>query len=177
YSVTGMDLSETLVNCGTERYPNLHLQVGDMRNIPGKFDLILSLFTSFGYFDTDEENESVLHSVHQALNGEGVFWLDFLNAQQVETSIIPETVSQLSPEIGVIETRRIENNRIIKDIRFKKNGDVKEYHESVRLFTRGQLEEMFGRTGFRLIKNFGDYRGGPWTPDSPRTILVGRKIA
>ena len=175
YRVTGLDLSQILVTRGREKYPQLDLRVGDMRCIPGKFDLILSLFTSFGYFETDEENEEVLRSVYEALNPNGVYWLDFLNAQEVESNLVPESVSQFSPELRVIENRKIENGRIIKDIHFKNNGEEKCYTESVRLFTCSQLQEMFKRTGFQLEHCFGDYRGSQWTPESPRTILIGLK--
>ncbi len=175
YRVTGLDLSETLVARGREKYPQLDLKVGDMRHIPGKFDLILSLFTSFGYFETDEENEEVVRSVYEALNPGGVYWLDFLNAQEVESNLVPESVSQLSPEVRVIENRKIENGRIIKDIHFKNNGEEKCYTESVRLFTCDQLKKMFKKFGFQLKHCFGDYRGTEWTPESPRTIMVGIK--
>lgn len=177
YNITGLDLSETLIQHGKERYPNLDLKVGDMRSIPGTFDLILSLFTSFGYFEADDENEKVLASVYNALNPGGVFWLDFLNAQQVQDQFIPQSISQLTPEIQVLENRKIENGRIVKDICFKNNGMEKCYQESVRLFSRKQLEDMFHRIGFHVRNIFGDYQGQPWTTDSPRTILVGRKTA
>ncbi len=175
YDVTGMDLSETLIECGKERYPGLNLRTGDMRDIHGTFDVVLSLFTSFGYFDTDEENEKVFHSVSNALIPGGVFWLDFLNAGRLEDSLIPRSVTHPLPGVEVVENRKIENHRIIKEIRFTKNGEETLYKESVRLFTRPRLEQMFEGNGFRLIDGFGDYRGRPWTPGSPRTILVGRK--
>jgi SAM-dependent methyltransferase len=175
FRVTGLDLSEILVTHGREKYPQLDLRVGDMRSIPGKFDLILSLFTSFGYFETDEENEEVVRSVYEALNPNGVYWLDFLNAQEVESNRVPESVSQLSPEIRVIENRKIENGRIIKDIHFKNNGEGRCYTESVRLFTCDQLEKMFKKSGFHLEHCFGDYQGSQWTSESPRTILIGKK--
>lgn len=176
YSVTGMDLSETLVNCGKERYPGLELEVGDMRRIHGQFDAILSLFTSFGYFDSDNENEQVIQSVFYALNPGGAFWLDFLNAQQVEETLVPRSITDISPGIRAVENRKIENGRIIKDIYFSNHGEEKHYRESVRLFTCSQLEHMFQRTGFHITQRFGDYHGRSWEPLSPRTILVGRKI-
>ncbi|MCP5053821.1 MAG: class I SAM-dependent methyltransferase [bacterium] len=184
YRVLGLDLSETLVRFGKKREPDLDLVVGDMRTIPGHFDIILSLFTSFGYFESDEENERALQSVYGSLEPGGVYWLDFLNSLYVEKHLVPETVSTLSCDIEVLEKRKVEDGRIIKNIHFRrtnltsndnlKNGD-KFYKESVRLFSRGHLEQMFGNTGFRLIHRFGDYRGNPWKPDSERTILVGRK--
>jgi SAM-dependent methyltransferase len=184
YSITGLDLSETLIRIGKERSPQLELVVGDMREIPGHFDIILSLFTSFGYFDSDEENHAALQSVFHALNPGGMYWLDFLNPPYVETHLEKETLSQLPNGIEVLEKRKIENNRIIKDIHFRDiNEDnvkpvkhaEKEYKESVRLFSRDELEKMFERTGFRLVASFGDYKGNPWSTGSERTILVGRK--
>lgn len=175
YKVTGVDLSNTLISIGKERYPDLDLRVGDMRHIQGKFDLILSLFSSFGYFESDEENEKVLLSIYKALNPGGVFWLDFLTAQEVEKNLNPRGISRYSTHIEVEEIRKIENGRIIKDIHFKKNGEEKHYRESVRLFTRENLEEMFKRVGFEVKYCFGDYSGAEWTPDSPRTILIGTK--
>ncbi|MCI0471490.1 MAG: class I SAM-dependent methyltransferase, partial [Candidatus Aminicenantes bacterium] len=66
--IYGMDLSGTLLRNAKTKYPRLDLVLGDMRDIPflpGKFDLILSLFTSFGYFERDEENRLVLDSVYR----------------------------------------------------------------------------------------------------------------
>ncbi len=183
YSIIGLDLSETLIRFGKQRDPALDLVVGDMRAIPGHFDIILSLFTSFGYFDSDLENETVLHSVYAALRPGGIYWLDFLNPVCVEQNLVPETLTQISAGIEVLEKRKVENGRIIKDIHFRSVGvkeeeyEQKEYKESVRLFSREQLEEMFVRSRLQLLHCFGDYQGHPWSACSERTILVGRKIS
>jgi SAM-dependent methyltransferase len=173
--VLGLDLSKTLIKYGKKNDPQLNLVVGDMRNIPGRFNLILSLFTSFGYFDKDEENEHVIRSVYNSLNPGGIYWLDFLNRDYVEKSLVPENVSRLPSGINVLEKRKIAGGRIIKDIYFKKNGTEKCYRESVRLFTPQDLEHLFQKNGFRVENCFGDYSGNPCSPDSERTILVGKK--
>jgi SAM-dependent methyltransferase len=175
YRIVGLDLSESLLRYSRAKYPHLDLIRGDMRAIPGKFDIVLSLFTSFGYFNTKKSNMSVLHSIYCALNDYGVFWLDFLNKNYVETHLVQESRSRISSDIEVIEHRKIKNGRIIKDIYFRKNGDERTYKESVYMFSREQLEGMFNRVGFKNILCFGDYSGSEWTPDSPRTIMVGRK--
>lgn len=182
FRIVGLDLSETLIRFGKKRDPLLNLMVGDMRNIPGHYDYIFSLFTSFGYFDTDCENARALQSVYQALNPGGYYWLDFLNAPYVETHLVPESISRLLSGIEVVEKRKVENGRIIKDIHFQgdnltnnlTNGN-KNYQESVRLFSRESLETLFLETGFILLNTFGDYQGNPWHAGSERTILVGRK--
>jgi SAM-dependent methyltransferase len=175
FRVFGLDLSKTLVKCGKIKEPHLDLVVGDMRAIPGSFDLILSLFTSFGYFDSDRENMAALASVHRALNPGGIYWLDFLNSAYVKKNLAPQSRSLLPSGVQVLEKRRIEDGRIIKDIVFKNNGEEKYYKESVRLFSRDLLEQMFQTTGFKLLNCFGDYRGNAWSPDRERTILVGEK--
>jgi SAM-dependent methyltransferase len=175
YRVFGLDLSETLVKIGKQKKPYLDLMVGDMRAIPGWFDLILSLFTSFGYFDTDAENEAALSSVYQALNPGGYYWLDFLNDQYVKNNLVPETHTRLYSGIEVLEKRKIIKGRVVKDIHFKDNGVDKHYRESVRLFSPGCLEKMFHRVGFRIVRCFGDYQGSSCSPDTERAIIVGRK--
>lgn len=175
YRVLGLDLSETLIRRGKEKYPDLGLVVGDMRSIPGKFDLILSLFTSFGYFEEDRENRLVLDAVYAALNENGIFWLDFLNSTYVRHHLVPDNFSQISTDIHVREKRKIAGSRIIKDIYFKGNGTTTHYRESVRLYTRWELEEMLQEAGFSLEGCFGDYRGEAWSEDCRRTILYGRK--
>jgi len=179
YRVFGLDLSETLITIGKQREPRLNIMVGDMRAIPGSYDIILSLFTSFGYFDGDEENEAALRSVYRSIKPGGTYWLDFLNAQYVTKHLVPESVSYLPSGIEVRENRRIEGGRIIKDIHFRGaetngNGD-KHYIESVRLFSRQDLEQMLERTGFTVVDCFGNYRGAPCAEDSERVILVGEK--
>lgn len=184
--IRGMDLSETLLRSAKTKYPLLDLVLGDMRNIPflpAKFDLILSLFTSFGYFENDEENRQVVGSIYRCLKPGGVFWLDFLNADSIENNLVAESSYRISNSIQVLEKRKIMAGRIIKNIYFTKGAappagesmTIKNYHESIRLFTRDELIEMLQQAGFQAANCFGDYRGDPWSKESERTIILGRK--
>ncbi len=175
FQTTGIDLSPTLIERGKSRFPHLNLAVGDMRFITGKFDIILSLFTSFGYFDEDSENMVVLRSVSQALNPGGMYWLDYLNPGYVKTSLEPETVRELEPGLRVIEKRRIEGDMVIKDIVFESNNGEKHYQERVKLYEKAQLERMLCDAHLKPPGSFGNYDGGPWVPEGPRTILYARK--
>ena len=177
YNIFGLDLSETLIRIGKKNQAHLNLIVGDKRDIPGFFDLILSLFTSFGYFEDDSENFSVFQAVSNSLNPGGLFWLDFLNPAHVKKTLVPESVSRPLPGYEVGERRRIEAGRVIKDISIRANGESRHYHESVRLFERDDLEDMLSRSGLTVIDAFGDYSSAPWRPDSPRTLLISRRTA
>ncbi len=175
FRVVGLDLSETLLEYGIKCFPHLHFVVGDMRCIPGHYDMILSLFTSFGYFEKDEENRKVVESVHGALYTGGIFWLDFLNATYVENNLVKENHSLLGENVKVMEKRKIKDGRIIKDIILEMEGEEHCYRESIRLFTREELEDIFEKTGFMIRNCFGDYLGNEWGENGERTILVGEK--
>ena len=171
YSIKGIDQSEILINQGMKKYPVLDLFVQDMRAIRGEYDLILSLFTSFGYFDDDDENFNIIKSISNALNSDGYFWFDYLNSYNVVSNLVPHSEREISESILVTEDRRIKNNMVIKDIKF---GDH-EYQERVKLYNKDELLEMFIQNGITPLETFGDYEGNNWEQDSTRTIILGKK--
>ena len=70
YDVTGADLSEnSILEASKSSNEKLHFKVHDMR-IPfeEKYDAVFNLFTSFGYFDNDEDNFNTLKSIKESLN-------------------------------------------------------------------------------------------------------------
>jgi len=171
YAIKGIDQSVVLIGQGKMKYPMLDLSVGDMRSIIGKYDLILSLFTSFGYFDNDDENYNILKSISNSLNSDGYFWFDYLNSYNVISNLVPFSEKEISENITVTENRRIKNNMIIKDIKF---GDH-EYQERVKLYNKDELLEMFTQNGIFPLEIYGDYKGNEWEKDSKRTIIFGKK--
>ncbi len=176
YRVTGMDLSRTLLESGREKFGDIPLIRGDMRAIPGKFDMVLSLFTSFGYFETAEENLNVIKGISDALTSGGYLWIDFFNSLYVERNLVPESSRYLDNGVHVTEKRAIQDYRVVKNIRFlDEDGRESLYKESVALFSRGELQSMIFESGFEIIECFGDYYGSQWSADSSRTILCCRK--
>jgi len=175
FAVMGVDLSLELLREGKRRYGGLPLAQGDMRAIPGRFHLILSLFTSFGYLETRRENLDVLRSIARALLPGGFFWLDYLNPEHVRVHLEAETLNQVSSGCRVRERRRIRDGRIEKEIVFFQAEGERTYLESVALYSRADLEDMMTEAGLMPCGAFGDYLGGAWTGRSPRTVLYARR--
>jgi SAM-dependent methyltransferase len=175
YRVFGLDLSADLLQQAKKRFSRLNLIRADMREIPGVFTAILSLFTSFGYFPRYCENEQVMAEISLSLLPGGWFWLDFLNPDYVCRHIEPVTEKKLCDHTRVKETRYICDKRIIKEIEFSEGNQVSSYLESVCLYGKEELEMMMKKNNIKPIGAFGDYCGNPWQPDSPRTIIYGRK--
>ena len=174
YTIAGLDLSLPLINDAVSKFPELCIYHSDMRNIPGRYNLIVSLFTSFGYFDEDEENEKVIRGVASSLKPGGWFWLDFFNPVRVKADLVPFSKKKLDDGTGVTERRFIEDGFVKKDISFHFLEGAKKYSEQVRLFSEEELRGFFERSGLAVRGSFGDYAGGPISKDSPRVILYGQ---
>ncbi len=70
--VVTIDISKDCIKIAKNksRHKNIQYQLGDMQNLSKykkQFDLVVNLFTSFGYFHTDEENFKVLKSMTNCL--------------------------------------------------------------------------------------------------------------
>lgn len=181
FDVTGFDLSRTLLNVAVQsaRDNNLNTKFfcSDIRNVPLKcsFNLIVNLFTSFGYFENDEENFSFVNQAYLSLDNDGYYILDYLNEKTLRKNL----VAQSEKEIGgsrIIEKREICENRVVKEINVLGKEETLKFFESVRLYSYEEIAGKAKTIGFNVHKIYGDYLGGEFDENSSnRLIIVFRK--
>lgn len=177
YKVYGLDLSkESIKEAQIEQSDSLKFEVQDMRtfHLPLKFQCILSLFTSFGYFEDVEDNLLVLKQVYHHLLPEGYFVLDFFHTDWVLQHLLPHEIQFLNNVRFEIE-RYTENQRIIKKIEITDGSKHYTFYERVHLFTTQDLEEMLKKMGFRVLRLWGDYELHRLSEESPRVIFWVQK--
>lgn len=184
YRVTGIDLSpiaiETARKRAREEGLSVDFQVGDMRKpVVGRiFDGVVNLFTSFGFFETEEEHQAAVNAMAAALRPKGWLVQDFLNAPYVRRHLVEEDCRDVG-ECTVTQYRRIQEDpqpRVEKRIAIRRSdGRESTFLESVRLLELEDFERMYARTGLRIEGTFGDYDGAPWSEASPRLILVAKR--
>lgn len=179
YDVTGVDLSESNIRKANIYANNrLHFIQRDMRQLLFKkeFDFVLNLFTSFGYFEDDKENEKVIKQVAKALNDGGVLFLDFLNPAWVVNKLVSNEKKSIEGIDFHIE-RREENGYILKDISFTADGKDYAYQEKVKAISCEEFKHYFVNAGLLLEEIFGDYDLNPFDKThSERMIFVARKV-
>ncbi len=176
-SYLGLDLSMPLLQRAMTR-PGALVRA-DMRHIPlrpGSLDVVLSMFTSFGYFATDGENRAVLAGVHEVLAPGGRFAIDTLNATRVAETLVPEGERRVG-EYQVTETRRIVDGRVVKDITIDRGPTrLRRYRESVRLITKDDLLGWTAAAGLEPLGFWGAYDGSDFDRNgSPRLIAAFQK--
>jgi len=180
FDVTGLDLSNVLLEEARklDQQKQVRWIQGDMRKIPVNetFDAVVNLFTSFGYFETDEENNQVLHEIDRVLKSSGKFIIDFLNADYVSKHLIPFSERE-TEGLKIVENRSIVDQTVRKRIVIKEeNVSDRHYLEQVKLYRLSQFESMLKNTNLRIDHVYGDYKQMPYDEGtSPRLIIVGHK--
>lgn len=181
--VTGIDLSKYLIKLAKEKASKsaykdkLNFYIRDMRDFRfrQKFDLLLNIFSSFGYFKDDTENEKVIKCVSANLKNNGYFVLDFLNYHFLKNNLIKSDTFNMGDSV-ITQQRKIKNNTVIKDIMIECHGKRHKYTERIKLYTGNQFKKMFNKYGLKIIKTYGDYSGEEFKPkNSPRLILFAQK--
>ncbi len=178
YKVLGVDLSPQSIDYA-EYMSNEHLQfqVHDMREVilGEKFDAVFNLFTSFGYFDSSEDNKQVLQSVHQMLNPDGLLLIDFMNASKVVENLVTQETKEVD-DIRFEITRKYDGEHIFKYIHFQADGSEHNYMERVQALKLSNFQSLLDEAGFDVINTFGDFNLGSFDEvNSDRLILLARK--
>lgn len=177
----GLDLSRVLLDRTHQALPGAPVVRGDMRHLPygeNSFFVVTSFFTSFGYFEEEDDDVRVLEEVKRVLQPGGFFLLDFLHAGPVRSGL-PFHDEDRGERVHVWQDRRlIERGRVVeKQIRIHRSGDPPlEFQERVRLYEPEELSGMMESAGLRPHARFGAYDGSALEADSPRCILLGRKL-
>ncbi|ANE47124.1 SAM-dependent methyltransferase [Paenibacillus swuensis] len=180
YNVTGMDLSEVLLaeaeamdSAGQVTWIR-----GDMREVPleGPYDALVNLFTSFGYFNEDEENSKVIKEIGRLLKPGGLFIIDFLNASWVEAHLVPESLRS-DGDIHILEQRVVEEGFVKKKITLHEAGaEPRVYYEQVKLYGLPDMIKFCEDYGLTIDRVYGEYSAEEYKADtSSRLIMVGHK--
>lgn len=193
FKTTGLDLSGFLIKQAEKkrkneysRYKdNLKFEIKDMRGINhrGEFDLIVNMFTSFGYFKAVKDNEKVIKGISRALKPNGFFFFDFLNSTYLKNNLVPFDIKKLNGK-SAIQIRTIEKGFVIKEIYIMSGRKPNHYYpeifhftERIKLFSFNDLKRMFEKHNLKITKVFGDYAGTKFNENkSGRLIIIAQKL-
>lgn len=180
-NITGIDLSPTLLEVAKQTAQEEGLAVRfeqcDMRHIPKEwqFDVVANLFTSFGYFETDEENAKVINGISNALAQGGWLIMDFFNSNWLRHNLVAHDERILPDGRRLEQTRWIERGRVEKRLLLRSTSEAVEFVESVRLFSLEDFRKMLSASGLKLQHLFGSYDGSEFNEaTSSRLIMFAR---
>ena len=183
--VTGVDRSPYLLEKARSRAESDNLQIEwiqqDMRTFvrPEQFDLVLNLFTSFGYFGTVEEDLAVLRNAYESMIPGGFFVIDIAGKEIVARKYAPSSVDE-QPD-GNILVRKWEIigdwDRIKAQWLLIQNNQVTCLEFDHALYSGRELGDLLRTAGFENVKLCGTWEGGPYDLNAERLIAVAHKHA
>lgn len=179
YKTTGIDLSPmSIAEARKDAEPGLNFEIWDMR-IPFRengFDLVVNLFSSFGYFESGEDDQKALNAMAANLKEDGILVLDYMNPEYIVKIIKTRDIIDRG-EVQFHIRKKIENGFILKEIDFLADHENHHFEERLKLIKPGQFEQLLQKAGIGIIKVFGNYDLCIFdAAHSPRQVIIGKKL-
>ena len=180
HRVVGLDLSVPLLR-GARRGPiaGPPLVAGDMLHLPladGTFDAVLNLATSLGLFLDDGRAVRALAEARRVLRPGGRLLVEGMHRDDVEAGFATRDAWTLDDGTRVRARRRFDARRGISHevLRWDGPAGAGQKRHSLRIRTGDEMRGLAERGGLAVADRLGDWNGEPFTPRSPRLILLAR---
>ena len=186
FDMTAVDLNFQYLSQITDytKRNNLDIKVvrSDMRHLPfyEKFNLIINMFTSFGYLEKDDDNLQVLKTIHTALKPKGWLLLDMLNREWVVANNIKTEWKIAADNQLIIEHRDINLLTSRSSITFStlhEDGSIiQSTGHHIRLYTLTEMVQLLEKANLSVKDVFGGLKKENYGINSPRMVIVAQKI-
>ncbi|AKS42947.1 class I SAM-dependent methyltransferase [Wenzhouxiangella marina] len=182
YPVTAVDTSRSLLDQLDQRKGELPIETveADMRVFEraDAFDLVLVMWTSFGYFENEADHGRVLDRIHASLSAGGRLVLDLVGVEYLARNLQPVHLTEYEDGRILIERpalidhmTRLDNDWYLID------GDrVHRTHISHRVWSAGEIRRLLSDHGLTVESLLGGYDGEDYDLDAERMIVIARKL-
>lgn len=181
YQVTGVDKSPFLLDIAKQEYAdteNVEWILSDMREYVRQesYDLILNLYTSFGYFKDPEEDLLVLKNIAQSLRRGGSFVIEMMGKEVIAKDFEEILTTKTEDGLFIQYHEILENwNRIRNEWTLIRGGNIRTSTFEHSLYAASDLIRLCEMAGFTEIQVFGDFDGSPYDHNATLLIITGRK--
>src|SRR4029077_3196141 len=179
--VTGVDRSSFLLEKARSRAGSEKIEwiQEDVRTFvrPGKFDLVINMFTSFGYFESAKEDLIVLRNAYDSLRPGGFFVIDLRGKEILARDFAPRVVEERPDGSILVEKREIIQDwcRIKVQWLLIQNDQITRVEFDLALYSGRELTNLLQAAGFRSIRLYGTWQGAPYDLNAERLIAVAAK--
>ncbi len=182
YKVTGLDLSESYMKEASKKAEAEGLDVkfiqGDMRDFVREdyYNAVINFWSSFGYFEREEDNLKVLKNVYSSLKKGGMFLVDVMGKEIVDRIYSERDWCRIDDGFFLEERFLREGGKYLEsDWILIKDGQVREHKFIYRLYSDKEVKDMLKRIGFSSVRTIGDIYGSEYNGDAERLIAIAQK--
>lgn len=184
FSVTAVDSTEFLIDIARNRAnlerTSIEWVNSDMRDFlrPGSFDLVINMFTSFGYFREHEENLKVLVNARKSLKPGGTMLMETMGKEILASIFRPVSCEETDEGHMLIQRHSISSDWTMIDndwILLSDEGLLGRWSFSHWVYSGMELRDMMLRAGFSEVRLYGDLEGNEYGTDASRLVAVARR--
>jgi len=183
FDVDGFDLSQDLLRLARRRGTSRMLRYtrGDMRELPPRwrrrFDAVVNLFTSFGFFDDPADDAQVLRACARVLKPGGVMIWQGGSRDGVMARFLARDGWETSDGTIIIQDRTFDPLSGFLTIASTWQGRHRTEHREhrIRLYTASRMAELMLDAGLVVEQAWESFSDRPLTRRSSEMLLVARR--
>jgi SAM-dependent methyltransferase len=183
FVVTGVDRTAFLLEKAKARAKAAQVKIEwiqeDMRNFirPEDFDIVISVYTSFGYFDDRQHDLDVLHNTFRNLKPGGIFLIDVFGKERVARMFQPTVAESLEDGSVLVKRHEIFDDwtRIRNEWILIRDGNAKTFNFHHTIYSGQELRDRLQLAGFHDIKLYGNLDGEGYSLRAERLIATASK--
>lgn len=181
-SIVGVDLTEEYLVKAREQADGEGLDIefirDDMRRFCQieSFDVVINMFTAFGYFECLFDDKRVLVNAYHCLRKGGKLIIDVMG-KEVLAKIFQERDWHEQDGRKFLRESKISRDWSWCDNKWilLENGELKEFTFGHRVYSAVELGRLLKDCGFGDIKFYGDLDGSDYDHDAKRLIAIAQK--
>jgi SAM-dependent methyltransferase len=185
YRVTGVDLSPLMLKRAETACAGAgvgaRLIAADMLEFtePESFDVVLNVYTSFGYFEDPADNARVLRNAHASLVPGGQLLIDLMGKEVLAGWIGRPQLVELGDGTGAYVVQRDtildDWRRLRTDWTLVRDGRAREASITSWLYSAAELTALVQAAGFTDIACYGGFDAAPYDQHAKRLIVTARR--
>ncbi|WP_410539939.1 class I SAM-dependent methyltransferase [Streptomyces sp. KL2] len=181
--VTGVDLSPVMLERARtaceEAGAEVRLVRADMLTHvePESYDVVLNVYTSFGYFDDPQDNLRVLRNAHDSLVPGGRLLVDVMGKEVLAGWIGRPQLVELDGGAYVVQRDTVLDDwtRLRTDWTLVRGGTAQEASITSFVYSAAELRAMFEAAGFTDVECYGDFDAAPYDHHARRLVVRGTR--
>ena len=151
----------------------------DMRQFrrPDSYDVVINLFTSFGYFEDPGDDRKVMENIFSSLREGGRVVMEMIGKEVLARIFQPRDWQRWEDGTIMLEERTVARNWTWVESTWTviRPGFYKELTLSHRIYSASELSTLLSESGFRKVDVYGHLSGIPYDQDAKRLVVVGQK--
>jgi len=182
FKVVGVDRTSAFIKKAKQKAKqkdlNAEFVVSDMREYcqPDRFDVVINMFGSFGYFESTDDDRKVVKNMFTSLRAGGRFLIETMGKEILAKEFQERDWHEDGDTLVLAERKPIQNWGRMQTRWIVINGNQRVEHTvSIRSYSAAELSSLLSECGFSKVKVYGNLEGIEYNHMAKRLVVIGYK--